>query len=96
MVIPCSVNNNKLTCKLTYTVGCKCKLSMSPPQLHEFHTGLELIYLDSSCSWLGTQVVLNLTTLERRNMPWTKLLSIYFAEPSLFYVLLRVLNWFQT
>ena len=44
-----------------YAVGCKCGLQIPPPslkqyplKLSEFYTGLELIYVDLSCSWLET------------------------------------------
>ena len=74
-------------------MGYKCPppLEQYPPQLSEFHTELELICLDSY-SWLETEGVLYLITSERRNMPETKLLSIPFVEPSLFYVILPALD----
>ena len=83
----------------TVSVGCKYPpplLKQYPPQLSEFYTGLEFVCLDSSCSWLETKGVLYLITSERKSMSQTKLLIISFAEPSIFYVLLPVLDWFET
>ena len=67
MVIPCRVDNYKLKCKLTYAVGCKCShpAQAIPSQLSEFQSGLELISLDLSYSWLDARSLVSYHVREK-------------------------------